>query len=191
MSFPTSITPAVAEKLIRFLAPLFLDVVADLAAARAAATATLLDYNTTTDQQLRLAALAIAFSFGALDALSRAVEPDLLVNQVIRLRGNANALNRAALQNETRLAKLRASIPTDLGIEPRQDLPASAETSDLLAFTRASARANASLQPAAPLSRQERRFAEARAEKSLQRQHAQERLLERAVRRAAVAARAA
>jgi len=42
-----------------------------------------------------------------LDALSRAADHDLPRNEALRLRGNANALNRAAQQSENRSEKQR------------------------------------------------------------------------------------
>src|SRR5664279_1779308 len=111
------------------------------AAARRAAKSMLDSYAARTNRELRLAALAIAFSFGALDALSRAANPGLPVNQVLRLRGNANALNRAAEQNENRLEKQlqrQAAAPPEPESASEPDLPANAETDDLVAFVRAS-----------------------------------------------------
>jgi hypothetical protein len=123
MSNAASFTPAVLDRILAFLAALFLPSTAgNLEAARDAAGALLASYEVRTDRQLRLAALAIAFSFGALDSLSRAAEPDLPVNQVLRLRGNANALNRAAQQNEAKLDKSIGQPEAARPDEPR-DLP--------------------------------------------------------------------
>jgi hypothetical protein len=118
------ITAAVLDKILGFLAPLFIDiVVGDSAAARDAAQSMLDSYGARNDRELRFAALSIAFSFGALDALSRAADRDLPMNQVLRLRGNANALNRAAQQNETRLEKaqrqsVEETMPVPLRLTP-------------------------------------------------------------------------
>jgi hypothetical protein len=101
------ITAAVLDKILGLLAPLFRDVAADDDAAREAARATLNSYAAGDDRELRFAALSIAFSFGALDALSRAADLDLPPSQVLRLRSNANVLNRATQQNEARLEKAR------------------------------------------------------------------------------------
>src|SRR5690349_4198649 len=107
-----AITAVILEKILAFLAPLFLDVAGgDTGAAREAARIMLESYGPRTDRELRHAALVIAFSFAALDALSRSANSDLTVNQVLRLRGNANALNRAALRNEQALEALRAQPP--------------------------------------------------------------------------------
>lgn len=177
MSFPATITQAVAEKILAFLAPLFLAGAAgSQEAANQAATAILATYAPTTDRELRFAALSIAFGFGALDALSRAADPDLTLNQVLRLRGTANALNRSAHQNETRLEKLRKHPTEAQDEDPQPDsLPASAAAEDLLAFSRTSLQSI----PQAPLSRQQRRAEERRQEKIRQRQQEQARLAAR------------
>ena len=170
------ITAAVLNKLVGFLAPLFIDAIAgDAAGARDAAKAMLDSYGARTDRELRLATLAIAFSLGALDALSRAVDRDLSINQVLRLRGNANALNRAAEQNENRLEKLLRQVEAATGnATPEPDMPATSATDDLVAFVRSSWKAEkaAATQPA-PLSRQQRRFADRQAEKQQQREQEQ------------------
>ncbi len=170
-----SITQVILDKILAFLAPLFLDAVAgDTAAAREAARALLAGYNPRTDKELRRAALIIAFDFGALDALSRSIADDLSVNQVLRFRGNANALNRSSLQNQKALDALQ-----QLEAEPAEevgDLPASLEPADLASFARTDA----------PMSRQQRRLAERQAVKAQQSQQEQAR---RAQRAAQVAAR--
>jgi hypothetical protein len=186
MSQPASITAAVFEKILAFLAPLFLVAgTGDIGAAQEAASAILASYGARTNRELRFAALSIAFGFGALESLSRAADPELALNQVLRLRGNANALNRAAQQNETRLDKLLAQPPVELrALEatpdvPTEVLPTSSATADLLAFARSKLKSIMSVAtPAAPapaaivpLSRQQRRAAERKAEKVRQRLH--------------------
>jgi len=201
------ITDAVLDKILGFLAPLFGDVVAgDTAAARAAAQSTLASYGARDDRELRFAALSIAFSFGALDALSRAADRELPPNQVLRLRGNANALNRAAQQNEARLEKAQRQ-PVDETLEapllpahalpdpglpdldlPDLDLPASSDTEDLVAFVRSAwkaGKAAAAAQPVVQMSRQQRRLAERQAEKQRQREQEQARLAQRTAQRGA------
>jgi hypothetical protein len=173
MSHPTSITEAVLEKIVAFLAPLFLvAATSDLHAAKEAAGAILSSYGARTNRELRFAALSIAFGFGALDALSRSANPELVLNQVLRLRGNANALNRAAQQNEARLEKLQKQPPLEAEVTP-EILPATSTTTDLLTFARSKLKSMmsgatpaASAPPAVvALSRQQRRDAERKAEK--------------------------
>ena len=171
MSHAPTITDAVFTKIVAFLTPLFLDTCCgNIEIARASGATVLAGYNARTDHELRLAALVLAFSLGALDALARAVNPELTENQVLRLRGNANALNRAALQNQKALDELQSDrlTPPD---EPLAELPASSTTSDLVSFARSAP---------APLSRQQRRAAERQAEKARKRQEAAARLVQRA-----------
>jgi hypothetical protein len=174
----SAITTVILDKILAFLAPLFLDVAGDIGAAREAARALLESYEPRTIRELRHAALAIAFSFGALDALGRSANSELTLNQVLRLRGNANALNRAALQNEQALEALREQPPeTEESAETAAlDLPASLEPAELAKFART----------APALSRQQRRALERQAEKAVQRQQEQARHAERS---AAMAAR--
>jgi hypothetical protein len=200
MSHPTTITAAVFEKILAFLAPLFLGTGANnLDAAREAATAILASYDPQTDRELRFAALSIAFGFGALESLSRASDPALALNQVLRLRGNANALNRAAQQNETRLENLRKQPPEmhdATASTPADTLPASSATADLLAFARSKLKSMMSVTapaappapaPVVPLSRQQRRAEERKAEKLRQRQVEEARRAQRAAQRTAPA----
>jgi hypothetical protein len=174
MHRPPTITEVILEKILAFLAPLFLDAASgDAAAARAAARALLAEYNARTDNELRRAALIIAFDFGALDALSRSVADDLTLNQVLRLRGNANALNRASLQNQKALETLQQTEPEPT--EETADLPVSLEPAELVSFARTEV----------PMSRQQRRLADRQAEKIRQREQEQARRAERAARVAA------
>jgi hypothetical protein len=169
-----TITAVILEKILAFLAPLFLDPASgDTAAARETVRALLAEHTPRTDRELRRAALIIAFDFGALDALSRSVADDLSLNQVLRLRGNANALNRASLQNQKALDALQQLEAEPEEAEP--DLPASLEPAELASFARA----------AVPMSRQQRRLADRQAEKARQRQQEQARRDERAAQLAA------
>jgi hypothetical protein len=165
-----AITPNVLEKILGFLAQFFISAAqGDAAAARTVAKDLLASYGARTNKEIRLAALNIAFSFGALDSLSRSVAPDLSVTQLLRLRSNANALNRAACKNQEALDRLQQAAAQPEPDETPDDLPASAETQDLVAFTRP-----------APMSRQQRRAAERQAEKLRRRQVEQARRAERA-----------
>jgi hypothetical protein len=178
------VTAPVLERILTLLAPLFLSAAGgSVEAARNAASALLASYEPRTNRELRFAALAIAFSFGALDALSRSADPELTLNQVLRLRGNANALNRAAQQNETRLEK-RSPQPEEAAVEAFSALPASSEIEDLVALVRPTAAAPA-------VSRQQRRFLERREEKQRQREQEAARLDERVAKRLAEKAEAA
>jgi len=199
MSLPVSITASVFEKILRFLTPLFRDNdVDDTDAAREAARDALSNYAPCTNRELRIAALCIAFSYGALDALSRAGAPDLPLSQVMRLRGNANALNRAAEQNESRLERLRKQPSVEIAEheaatadDPVEALPATSATADLLAHVRSKVGSmiNGAVPAvpvtAAPLSRQQRRDAERKAEKAQKQKAGEARRAERAMQRMA------
>jgi hypothetical protein len=208
MSQPATITAAILDKILAFLAPLFLvATTGDIGAAQEAASAMLASYSPRTNRELRFAALSIAFAFGALETLSKAADPELALNQVLRLRGNANALNRSAQQNESRLEKLQKQPPevietaaTDATPDaPANALPVSSATADLLTFARSKLKSIMSIAtpaaiapsivpvPAIPVSRQQRRAAERKAEKVRQRQIQEARLAQRTAERTAAA----
>jgi hypothetical protein len=131
-------TAAFQDKILTLLAPLFLVATGgDVDAARETVRATLIGYRARTDDELRLAALVVAFGFGALDALSRASNPDLTLDAVMDLRDNAIALSQAGERSQTvldGLLKRRAHGAASMA-EPAA-LPASIEVDDLLAFAR-------------------------------------------------------
>jgi hypothetical protein len=206
-SHPT-ITAAIFDKILAFLAPLFLvATTGDIGAAQEAASAMLGSYNPRTNRELRFAALSIAFAFGALETLCKAAGPELPLNQVLRMRGNANALNRSAQQNEARLEKLQKQPAVEIepvATEATQDapanaLPASSAAADLLTFARSKLKSMMSIAPpvasappivpapATPVSRQQRRAAERKAEKVRQRQIQAARLAQRTAERTAAA----
>jgi hypothetical protein len=208
MSQPATITAAIFDKILAFLAPLFLvATTGDIGAAQEAASAMLASYNPRTNREMRFAALSIAFAFGALETLSKAADPELALNQVLRLRGNANALNRSAQQNESRLEKLQKQPPVVIDTlapeatpdTPAEALPASSAAADLLTFARSKLKSMIGIAtpaasappiipvPAAPVSRQQRRAAERKTEKVRQRQIQQARLAQRALERTAAA----
>jgi len=205
MPHPATITASVFEKILAFLTPLFVGAqTIDIGVARESASGMLASYGARTNRELRFAALSIAFGFGALEALSRAANPELALNEVLRLRGNANALNRAAQQNETRLEKLQKQPPAVIDAEnaveatedaPADALPASSATADLLAYARSTLKsmmgAAVSTAPApveaVALSRQQRRDVERKAEKVRLRQQEEARRAQRATQRAAAA----
>jgi hypothetical protein len=193
MSQPAIITVALLDRILGLLAPIFLVAAGgDMVAARAAVNSMLACYNVRTDEELRLVALTIAFSFGALDALGLAANPDLSLNQVLRLRGNATALSRASHQSRATFDKQRKQPQAEPDARAEETpLPASVEAPDLSAFARSVMRARneapvsvapvlaapvlaapvrIAAAPAAPLSRQQRRAGERQAEKVQRRQ---------------------
>jgi len=96
--------------IITLLMPLFIAQSGDPLGARLAIIETLAAYGAQTRAELLNAAQVIAFSLSALDNLGRAMAPELSVSLCLRLRGGANALNRAARQNAR---ALNAPTPND------------------------------------------------------------------------------
>ncbi|HYZ21187.1 MAG TPA: hypothetical protein VE690_03415, partial [Rhodopila sp.] len=102
------IAPAFLEEILFALFQTFMaGANGDIAAARAAALAALAAYDPHDEQELRLAAQIIQYSFGALDSLARAIDPGLPLNTLLRLRGSANAMQRSANQCQRTLERLR------------------------------------------------------------------------------------
>ena len=174
-----SLSPAILDKFIGLLVPLFLGGVGgDMATARHAAARMLAAYDTETEAELSLAAEIVCLSFGALEALGNAMNPDLTPNAVLRLRGSANALHRSAHQCRRTLDRLRKErsreaaseiaanpVPEPLLIpEP----PLAVETLQLSEYAQASVP-----DPSLGLSRQQRRAAQRRMDKA-QRQKAEQ-----------------
>jgi hypothetical protein len=96
------------ETILTGLIPLFLIAAGNnQAAARHAAAHMLSAYRPETNDELRLAANIVAFSFQALEALGQAAAPDLPVTRVLRLRSSAVALSRESAKAERRLAQLQ------------------------------------------------------------------------------------
>jgi hypothetical protein len=162
-SFP-SIAPAFLEEIIAHLLHLFIrGAGGDEAAARDAVLATLAAYNPADEQELRLAAAIISFGFAALDALAKAMDPDLTLNAALRLRGNANAAHRSGHQCQRTLDKLqkerRIAATPEAARSPAPEMPAvSAGAADL------SPAPTPAVQP--QLSRQQRHNLERKAQKA-------------------------
>jgi hypothetical protein len=70
----------------------------DTAAARLAARQMLAIYQPETEDEFRLAAQIVSFSFHALEALSQAASPDMPLTRILRLRSSAVSLT----ENPTR-----------------------------------------------------------------------------------------
>ena len=82
------------------LAPMFLCVTGgDVGLARMAAMETVSAYRARDLSDLIAIAQIIAYGLAALGSLSRSMEDDISLSMTLRLRGNANALNRSAEQN--------------------------------------------------------------------------------------------
>src|SRR4051812_48261745 len=87
---------------IAFLTPMFLWV-GDIALARAAAVETLNAYRIASHRSLFTAAKIIAFDLATLCSLSQSMAEDIAIPLALRLRNNANSMDRAAERNRQAL----------------------------------------------------------------------------------------
>jgi hypothetical protein len=101
-------TPSLLDTILGHLALLFLAGAAgDMTAARDAAAIMLAAYHPETEDELRLAAEIVSFSFHALEALGQAATPDMPLTKILRLRGSAVSLSRESHKAERRLDQLQ------------------------------------------------------------------------------------
>jgi hypothetical protein len=108
MPLATIFPPAILETILTRLAALFLAGAAgDSTAARQAAAQMLASYHPETEDEIRLAANIILFSFQAMEALSQAATPDIPVTRVMKLRSGAVSLSRQSQKAEQRLEQLQ------------------------------------------------------------------------------------
>jgi hypothetical protein len=170
--FPT-ITPIYLDYIIGMLAPLFQTAAGgDLEAARYATQCLLASYDVETEDEIRLVAEIISFSFGALDALGKSMNPDLALNAVLRLRGSANAQHRSAHQCERRLDKLQKERRTAVAaIEAESPAP----PADRAIAEQASNTSPPQPHPEVTVSRQQRRAMQRAIEKAQRKQAEQAR----------------
>ncbi|HEY1410746.1 MAG TPA: hypothetical protein VGF36_01335 [Rhodopila sp.] len=105
--------------IVALLAPLFLTASdGNIAFARLAAIETVSAYRARSQADLITIALIIACGLAALGSLGLSMADNLSTSMVLRLRGNAVALNRAADQNRKALAASEAAEPApDLDYE--------------------------------------------------------------------------
>jgi hypothetical protein len=90
--------------IVTLLAPMFLCASeGDIRFARMAAIETINGYRAQNHAGLIAVAQIVAFGLAALGSLSLSMADDLSVSMTLRLRGNANALNRSAEQNRRAL----------------------------------------------------------------------------------------
>ena len=141
MSLAKTLPAAVLETILSHLAALFLTGAGrDMTAAHQAAAQTLSAYRPETEDELRLAAKVISFSFQALEALGQAATPDMPLTRTLRLRGSAVSLSRESHKAQRRLDKLqtarRAGIPAATQPEPAQPEPKIEKALDLIQDTR-------------------------------------------------------
>jgi hypothetical protein len=108
MSLAALFAPCILDTILGRLALLFLSGAAgDMTAAREAAARMLAVYHPETEDELRLAAEIVSFSFHALEALGQAATPDMPLTKVLRLRGSAVSLSRETHKAERRLDQLQ------------------------------------------------------------------------------------
>jgi hypothetical protein len=94
--------------LVLLLAPMFLTASgADIGYARLAAFETINAYQARSQADLIAVAQIVACGLAALGSLSLSMTDDLSLPMILRLRGNANALNRSAEQNRRALSQSR------------------------------------------------------------------------------------
>jgi hypothetical protein len=95
----TNLTPAdaIMNLIVTFLTPIFLATTAgDLALARAAAIETVNAYTARNPPDLILIAQTIALGLAVLSSISLSMAENIPINLILRLRGNAVSLHRAA-----------------------------------------------------------------------------------------------
>src|SRR4051794_8832388 len=129
---------------IILLPPLFLSGTdGDLGLARAAAYGTVAAYRAHNHASLLVAVRVIAFSLAALDSLGLSMRDDLSIPLILRLRANANALNRSAERAEAILAEPPVAGPAT---EPREPIDEAAILASVAEAQARAAAARASLQ---------------------------------------------
>jgi hypothetical protein len=137
--------------IVTLLAPMFLGVSAgDISLARLAALETVSAYQARNQADLIAIAQIIAYGLAALGSLSLSMDDNISIPMALRLRGNANALDRSAEHNRRALAQTRSDAPA-----PQQPSPVDAryeaETLANLEETKTRvAAAQARLHPVAP-----------------------------------------
>jgi len=124
MSLATVVPAAVLETILTQLAMLFLTAAAgDTAAARDAASQMLRAYHPQTENEFRLAAKIVGFSFQAIQALGQAATPDMPLTRVFRLRSGAVSLSRASEKAERRLEQLQKARRQGVPVQPAETRP--------------------------------------------------------------------
>ncbi len=132
---------AILETIITPLSALFLAGAAgDMTAARQAAAQMLSAYYPETEDELRLAANIVSFSFQALEALGQAATLEMPLTRSLRLRGSAVSLSRESHKAQRRLDKLqtarRQGMPAETRPEPAKPEPKIEKALDLIENTR-------------------------------------------------------
>jgi len=172
-ALPATITPAILDTILGHLAPHFLPGAANnLATARHVAARILAAYNAETEEELRLAAGIVSFSFLALEPPGEAASSDLSANEKLRLHGSAISFSREIHKAQRKLDQLQrtrvaASRPPETQAPPPEpsaipDKPSTGHPVGLIEFASEALAANTNnggIQ-AWTLSHQQRRAAE-------------------------------
>jgi hypothetical protein len=113
------------ELIITLLTPMFLAAAGgNLTHARAAATETLASHRAATQHDLITVVKIIAFGLATIASLSRSMDEGLTLNQILRLRSNANATDRSEHRNRQALEESHARQTAEPRHEPEIDTPA-------------------------------------------------------------------
>jgi hypothetical protein len=113
------------ELIITLLTPMFLSAAGgNLVHACAAAAETLAAYRVETRHDLITVAKIIAFGLATIDSLSRSMDDDLTLNQILRLRNNANATDRSEHRNRHALEQCRTRQAAESPYTPETDTTA-------------------------------------------------------------------
>jgi hypothetical protein len=124
MPLHTTFPAAILETILAGVAMLFLTGAGgDMAAARQAASQMLNAYHPENENELRVAANIVSFSFQALEALSQAAAPDLPLTRILRLRSGAVSLSREGARAEGRLAQLQKARQQAIQAPPAEIKP--------------------------------------------------------------------
>jgi uncharacterized protein YbjQ (UPF0145 family) len=106
MSATETISPGtnLINLLLALLAPMFLwSTAGDIRLAHIAAAETLREYRVTNRLSLLMVAKIIAFDIATLSSLSQSMYEDVSISLALRLRGNANSLDRSGERNRLAL----------------------------------------------------------------------------------------
>jgi hypothetical protein len=143
---------ALMALIVTLLAPMFLGVTAgDFSLARLAALETVSAYQARNQADLIAIAQIIAYGLAALGSLSLSMDDNTSLSMALRLRSNANALDRSAEHNRRALAQTRPEAPA-LQQPSAADARYEAEVlANLEETKRCVAEAQARLHPPAPV----------------------------------------
>jgi hypothetical protein len=127
MSLAMQYPGAILQTLLAHFAGLFLaGAGGNREAAEQAAAGLLAAYQPESQDELRLAAQVVGFSFHALEALTQTATPDMPLNRILRLRGSAVSLSRESHKAQRRLDERQKSRRE--GTEPPAEPPQPPQT---------------------------------------------------------------